>query len=216
MGVTFKMASYRIIPAVRHFSTSAARSSKMVQAPIQLFGLEGRYAHALYSAASKEKKLDAVEKELKAFQGVIAKDANLREFMANPSIQKVEKKDVLEKLCGQHKASAVTANFLGAMAENNRLPKMNSIIGAFEKLMAAHRGEIICSVTTAKALDAANKKELTAALNAFLKKGETLKLELNVDPSIIGGMVVNIGDKYVDMSMATKIKAYSALIKQDI
>merc|ERR1712047_28623 len=200
MGVTFKMASYRIIPAVRRFSTSAARSGKMVQAPIQLFGLEGRYAHALYSAASKEKKLDAVEKELKA----------------NPSIQKVEKKDVLEKLCGQHKASAVTANFLGAMAENNRLPKMNAIIGAFEQLMAAHRGEIVCSVTTAKALDAANKKELTAALNAFLKKGETLKLELNVDPALIGGMVVNIGDKYVDMSMATKIKAYSALIKQDI
>merc|ERR1711963_917653 len=136
MGVTFKMASYRIIPAVRRFSTSVAKSSKMVQAPIQLFGLEGRYAHALYSAASKEKKLDAVEKELKAFQGVIAKDANLREFMANPSIQKVEKKDVLEKLCGQQKASAVTSNFLGPWLRTTDFPRMNSIIGAFEKLMA--------------------------------------------------------------------------------
>merc|ERR1712062_278197 len=96
MGVTFKMATYRIIPAVRRFSTSAARSGKMVQAPIQLFGLEGRYAHALCSAASKEKKLDAVEKELKAFQGVIAKDVNLREFMANPSIQKVKKGETLK------------------------------------------------------------------------------------------------------------------------
>merc|ERR1712018_560250 len=216
MGVTFKMASYRIIPAVRHFSTSAARSSKMVQAPIQLFGLEGRYAHALYSAASKEKKLDAVEAELKKFQGVFAKDANLREFMANPSVQKVEKKTVLDKVMTQSKASPVTANFFGAMAENGRLPKMNAIIGAFEKLMAAHRGEIICSVTTAKELDAKNKKDLTAAREAFLKKGETLKPNLDVDPSIIGGMIVNIGDRYVDMSMASKIKAYSALIKQEV
>merc|ERR1712038_108949 len=216
MGVTFKMASYRIIPAVRHFSTTSAVRGKLVQAPIQLFGLEGRYAYALYSAASKEKKLDAVEAELKKFQGVFAKDANLREFMANPSVQKVEKKTVLDKVMTQSKASPVTANFFGAMAENGRLPKMNAIIGAFEKLMAAHRGEIICSVTTAKELDAKNKKDLTAALEAFLKKGETLKLNLDVDPSIIGGMIVNIGDRYVDMSMASKIKAYSALIKQEV
>merc|ERR1711935_40309 len=215
MGVTFKMASYPVVSAVRRFSTSAIRG-KLVQAPIQLFGLEGRYAHALYSAASKEKKLDAVEQELKKFQGVVAKDANLREFMANPSIQKIEKKDVLKMVMDQAKASSVTSNFFGAMAENGRLPKMNAIIGAFDKLMASHRGEIICTVTTAKALDPTNTKALTAALESFLKKGETLKLELTVDPSIIGGMVVNIDDKYVDMSMATKIQTYSALIKQDI
>merc|ERR1712086_956863 len=128
------------------------------------------------------------------FQGVVAKDANLREFMANPSIQKIEKKDVLKMVMDQAKASSVTSNFFGAMAENGRLPKMNAIIGAFDKLMASHRGEIICTVTTAKALDPTNTRALTAAL----------KLELTVDPSIIGGMVVNIDDKYVDMSMATK------------
>jgi len=209
------MASYRGFCAVRQFSSSAVRA-KLVQAPIQLFGMEGRYAHALYSAAAKQNALDAVESELKAFQGVVAADANLKEFMHNPSIQKVEKKNVLEGVMKSQGASDVTTNFFGAMAENGRLPKMNAIIGAFEKLMAAHRGEIICIVTTAKPLDAENKTELGAALESFLKPGESIKLELLVDPSIIGGMIVNIGDKYVDMSMATKIKAYTALIKQAV
>jgi len=209
------MASYMFVPAVRQFSTSAARGA-LVKAPIQLFGMEGRYAHALYSAATKEKKLDVVEGELKKFQKIVAANNNLKEFMANPSIQKVEKKSVLELVMKEQNASSVTTNFFGAMAENGRLPKMNAIIGAFEKLMAAHRGEIICTVTTAKALDAKNKKDLQAALESFLKKGESIKLELTVDPSIIGGMIVNIGDKYADMSMASKIKSYTSLIKQAV
>ena len=51
-------------PQARMFSTSASAQAKLVKAPIQLFGVEGRYAHALYSAASKQKQLDSVEKEL--------------------------------------------------------------------------------------------------------------------------------------------------------
>merc|ERR1712170_17543 len=95
MGLTFKMAAPRFAGVVRQFSTSAPRSH-LVSAPIQLFGLEGRYAHALYSAASKEKKLDAVEKELKAFQALVSKDAPLAEYLANPTIQKVEKRNTIE------------------------------------------------------------------------------------------------------------------------
>lgn len=65
-------------------------------------------------------------------------------------------------------------------------------------------------------LDAANKKELEAVLKGFLKKGETLKLSLKVDPTIIGGMIVSIGDKYVDMSIGSKIKKYTKLIEASV
>jgi F-type H+-transporting ATPase subunit O len=53
-------------------------------------------------------------------------------------------------------------------------------------------------------------------LQAFAKKGETIKIELKVDPTIIGGMVVSIGDKYVDMSVATKIKKYTEIIQDAV
>ena len=65
-------------------------------------------------------------------------------------------------------------------------------------------------------MDAKESKALDTALRGFLKKGESLLLETVVDPSLIGGMRVNIGDKYVDMSMASKIKTYTALLKQAV
>ena len=61
-------------------------------------------------------------------------------------------------------------------------------------------------------LDAAMKTELESALKAFLKGNQKLLLTVKVDPAIIGGMVVSIGDKYVDMSIATKIKKYTDII----
>lgn len=61
-------------------------------------------------------------------------------------------------------------------------------------------------------LDDALKTELEAALKSFLKQGQKLLLTVKVDPEIIGGMVVSIGDKYVDMSIATKVKKYTEII----
>ncbi|MPC43712.1 ATP synthase subunit O, mitochondrial [Portunus trituberculatus] len=82
--------------------------------------------------------------------------------------------------------------------------------------MAAVRGEVICEVTTAKPLDAPAMKELEATLKAFTKSGETIKVTTKVDPSIIGGMLVSIGDKYIDMSMASKINRYTALLQEAV
>lgn len=65
-------------------------------------------------------------------------------------------------------------------------------------------------------LDAAEQQELKKTLQSFTKKGETIKLELKVDPVIIGGMIVSIGDKYVDMSVATKIKKYTEIIQNAV
>jgi F-type H+-transporting ATPase subunit O len=201
---------------VRSFSTSANFHSKLVTPPVHLFGIEGRYAHALYSAATKEKKLDVVEKDIKDIQTLLKKDVKLAEFMANPTVKRNEKREVLTAAFKKRNYTPVTVNLFASLADNGRLNKLNAVFGAFNKLMAAHRGEVLCLVTTAKPLDQAYVTELRTALEAFLQKGEMLQLETKVDPSLIGGMVVNIGDKYVDMSTATKIKTYTNLIKQAV
>lgn len=200
---------------IRQFSTSSVRA-KLVAPPIHIFGIEGRYAHAVYSAASKEKKLDVVEKELKDIQALLKTQPKLQEFMNNPTVKRGEKRDVLLATFKKQNFSSVTTNLFGALADNGRLNRLNGFFNAFSKIMGAHRGEVLCTVTTAKPLEQGHLKELRAALEAFLKKGETLQLETKVDPSLIGGMVVNIGDRYVDMSMATKIKTYTNLIKQAV
>ncbi|KAA0202004.1 hypothetical protein HAZT_HAZT001788 [Hyalella azteca] len=215
-----------------------------VQAPVQLFTLEGRYATALYSAASKQKALPQVEKDLKEFGSLLKTDKPLKELLLNPLLKKELKKEALNFALTKKKANNLTINLFGneylalhfwpprssdltwhlviimkynsALAENNRLAKVDAVLSSFDTIMAAERGEVVCEVTTAKPLDAAGQKEVQAALGAFLKKGETLNLTMKVDPSIIGGMVVSIGDKYVDMSIASKINKYTQVIQQTV
>ncbi|XP_063363037.1 ATP synthase subunit O, mitochondrial [Cydia amplana] len=196
---------------VRSLSTSSA-AAQLVKPPVQVFGMEGRYASALYSAASKNKCLDAVEKELSSFQQNMKTDAKLKEFLINPTLKRTLKAEALKHVSGKISLSPATGNLLCLMAENGRLGKLEAVINAFKIMMAAHRGEVTCEVVTAKPLDAGQKQNLEAALKKFLKGSETLQLTAKVDPSLMGGMVVSIGDKYVDMSVASKVKKYTELI----
>jgi len=211
------MASFnKVAILARQFSTSGAVQGQLVKPPIAIFGTEGRYANALYSAASKQKKLDVVEKDLMKFQAAIKGDKQLKEFLDNPLIKKSAKKEAIENGLKKLNYNTLTINLLGAMAENGRMKSTEAVIGAFSRIMSAERGEVICEVTTAKALDAATEKELEAALKMFVSKGQNILLTKKVDPSILGGMLVSIGDKFVDMSMASKIKAYTTVIKDAV
>ena len=208
MPVTMSVS--RII--VRSFSSSSA-VQQMVKPPIQVFGLEGRYAVALYSAATKQKSLQNVEKDLVKFQDLMKKDQKLNEFVKDPSTKRKMKVEALKSICNKISLSKETSNLLGLLAENGRLGKLNTVINTFKLLLAASRGEVVCEVISAKPLDAEMKTKLEGALKGFLSKGQTIQLSTKVDPSLIGGMIVSIGDKYVDMSVATKIKKYSEVIK---
>ncbi|XP_068122159.1 ATP synthase subunit O, mitochondrial [Hyperolius riggenbachi] len=209
-------AAGRISLKVRSFSTSVSRPvAKLIRPPIQVFGLEGRYATALYSAASKEKKLDQVEKEMNRMT-VLFKDPKISGVIVNPHIKKALKQKTITDLVTKEKFSPLTANFVNLLAENGRLRSTADIISAFAKIMSAHRGEVLCSVTTASPLDEASLTELKAALNGFLAKGEVLQLETKTDPSILGGMIVSVGDKYADMSTKTKIQKLTKIMKDTV
>ncbi|GFO12369.1 ATP synthase subunit o, mitochondrial, partial [Plakobranchus ocellatus] len=122
----------------------------------------------------------------------------------------------VEDIMKKRNFTDLTTNLFVTLAENGRINKTPQVLSSFSKIMSAHRGEVVCSVVTAKALDEASMKELRAALQGFLKKGQSLQLQTEVDPALIGGMKVTIGDRYVDMSMASKIKTYTNLIKQAV
>lgn len=187
-------------------------TTPMVKPPVQLFGLEGRYATALFSAASKLKQLDQVEKDLSALQETLKADPKLRECVVSPIINRrvlgIALKEAAEKL----RFAPATANLLGLLADNGRLKKLDTVINAYKTIMSAHRGEVVCEVVTAKPLDASQTKQLEGALKSFLKSNQSLKITSRADPSIIGGLIVSIGDKYVDMSIASKVKMYTDVI----
>ena len=83
------------------------------QPPVQVFGLEGRYASALYSAASKQKALEKVEKELIVFQQTVAKDERLSEFIKNPILKRSLKVDALASVAKKQNMTPLSANLLG-------------------------------------------------------------------------------------------------------
>ncbi|KAM3958927.1 LOW QUALITY PROTEIN: ATP synthase subunit O, mitochondrial [Aphomia sociella] len=199
---------------VRSLSTSTT-AAQLVKSPVQVFGLEGRYASALYSAGSKTKTLDAVEKELTSFQKGLT-DAPLKAFIINPTLKRSLKVNALKAIATKINLSPTTSNLLGLLAENGRLGKLDTVINAFKIIMAAHRGEVTCEVITAKPLDQTQKQNLEAALKKFLKANETILLTAKVDPALLGGMVVSIADKYVDMSVATKVKKYTEIISATV
>ncbi|KAI8421792.1 hypothetical protein MSG28_009752 [Choristoneura fumiferana] len=209
------MAMMKTNMLVRSLSTSST-AAQLVKPPVQVFGLEGRYASALYSAATKSKSLDVVEKELSSFQQSMKTDAKLKEFIINPSMKRNLKSDGLKHVAAKINLSPNTGNLLCLLAENGRLGKLDAVINAFKTIMAAHRGEVTCEVVTAKPLDQAQRQALEAALKKFLKSNETLHLTAKVDPALVGGMVVSIADRYVDMSVASKVKKYTELISTPV
>uniref|UniRef100_A0A8C0H8F7 Uncharacterized protein n=1 Tax=Chelonoidis abingdonii TaxID=106734 RepID=A0A8C0H8F7_CHEAB len=85
------------------------------------------------------------------------------------------------------------------LAENGCLQQTLDVISAFGKIMSAYCGDVLYSITIANPLDQASLTELKTALSGFLAKGEVLKLETKTDLSILGVMIVGIGDKYADL-----------------
>lgn len=89
-----------------------------------MFGINGRYATALYSAANKEKQLEIVEKDLKDIQGAIKKKGKLADYLNNPSLKRGEKKELLTSALGKSKASKLTSNLIGKVIYKEKHIKM--------------------------------------------------------------------------------------------
>lgn len=201
---------------VRTFSTSVARPfTKLVRPPVQIYGVEGRYATALYSAASKQNKLDQVEKELLRVVQLL-KEPKLATAILNPHVKRSIKVKSIGDMTTREKFSPLTTNLIHLLAENGRLNNTHGIISAFSTMMSVHRGEVPCTVTTASALDEATLSELKTVLQNFLSKSQVLKLEVKTDPAIMGGMIVRIGEKYVDMSARSKIQKLSKAMREAV
>lgn len=188
--------------------------SKMVKPPISLFGVEGRYVNALYSAASKSKKLDAVEGDLKKLASLYKTDTKFREFLVNPLINPQQKNQVFEKdLKSKLKLNDLSVNLLSVMSENRRLKLLPDVDNSFHQIMSAVRNELNCTIISAKPLADGKKKEVEESIKGFSSK--KILLSYKQDPSIIGGLIIDFnGEHYIDMSIRSKIRLYSECIKQ--
>jgi F-type H+-transporting ATPase subunit O len=186
------------------------------QPPLKLFGTAARYASALYTASAKKSALAAVEAEIKQIVSLANSDKKFKEFMEDPTMARKKKLAGLDEFCKGGKFTETTSNFIKVVGENGRLNELEKIAECFEELCMASRGEVKCVVTTAEPLDAAMLADVTAALKGHVPANAKVIVSTKVDPRIVGGMTVGIGEKYLDLSLLSKIQKVEQLIANPV
>lgn len=187
--------------AFRSFSDAAEHKP-----PISLHGLQARYANATYVAASKAGVLDKVEGELLALQQTAKTNAAFSSFLMNPLIGRDEKVTQVTELLGT-KTTPTTLNLMTTLAGNARLSELDKIVTSFSELMKAKRGVVEATIISAEPLSKAQTDAVQKAMKSQVGKGKQVMLATKVDPGILGGLQVQIGDQFLDLSVSSKIDA---------
>lgn len=166
-------------------------------------GLAERYAKALFELADEQKALDAVADDLRALRAMIAASADFRRLIRSPVLSRAEQAKAIAAIAGRAGFSVLTRNLLGVAARNRRLFVLPEVIAGYLHELAARRGEVSAEVTAAQALTPAQ----TDAVNEQLRKavGRKVAVDIRVDPSLIGGIIVKVGSRMVDASLKSKL-----------
>ncbi|KAL8425728.1 hypothetical protein Efla_003106 [Eimeria flavescens] len=184
--------------------------SSSVKSTTDRYSLEGRYGYALHAAAQEAKALDQVHADVQGLQDAFQSSGEFAEFAKTPGLTAELKVSVVQQIADRFKLHKITKNFLSTVAENKRMADLPKILGSFEELYRATRGEVRCFVTSAKDLTADQKKEVIAALQKRAGPKATVLAEFNTSPSIAGGLLVRMGDEVLDYTIATRVESLRA------
>eukprot|EP00924_Labyrinthula_sp_SR-Ha-C_P004532 maker-scaffold_1-snap-gene-3.2-mRNA-1 protein AED:0.06 eAED:0.06 QI:267/1/1/1/0.5/0.33/3/231/214 len=183
------------------FSTAAP-----VELPIQLFGVNANYANALFKIAVRQNTLDTVEKDLTSFSSMIKTNEKLKSYLDNPIISTEHKVQDITKVADQVGLSKTTSSFLAILAENDRLGEFGDVVSKFSELMKAKNGIVEATVKTASELSKADLKRVKKAISdRYLESGKTLRLKTEVEPALLGGLQLQLGETFLDLSTQTQI-----------
>ncbi|KAL8629970.1 hypothetical protein Q9189_004346 [Teloschistes chrysophthalmus] len=205
----------QILPINRR-SYAQAAAVQDTKPPVALFGLDGTYASALYTAAVKTSSLESTSKSLAALAEVFKKDTKLSIILSAPTLSPSDKSQIVQELqrhMGSVDKGETVKNFLKTLSDNNRLGILQDVCDKFGILMGAARGEIDLTVTSAGKLDGKTLQRLeTAVAKSEYSQGKKLKVVPKVNPDIMGGLVVEIGDRTIDLSVSSKIAKMNKLL----
>jgi F-type H+-transporting ATPase subunit delta len=175
-------------------------------------GVSGRYATALFDLARDENSIDAVKADLDRFAAMLDESADLKRLVRSPVFAAEAQLKALSAVLEKAEITGVSANFLKVLAANRRLFAVSEVIRAFNALVAKFKGEATADVTVAETLSDKNLEALKAALKSVT--GKDVTLDVKVDPSIIGGLVLKLGSRMVDSSLRTKLNSIKNAMKE--
>lgn len=172
-----------------------------------------RYVKSLLSLAVEQQALDAVHNDMQLFSRVCEENRAFTLMLRNPVIKHDQKREVLERLF-KGKVHALTLAIFDIITRKNREPLLPAIAREFHAAYNTYKGIEHATVTTAVKLDARLRGELEQIVKTISSKKEVELVE-KVDPEMIGGFVLNVGDRQIDASIKNKLKALKVTFSQN-
>ena len=176
------------------------------------YGIAGRYATAVFELAKEGKDLAAVEKDLSALDAALTDSADLRELIASPVYSRDQQAAAMAAVAKKMRLGATVSNTIALMASKRRLFALPQMIGSVKALIAREKGEVTAEVVSAKALTKAQTDKLAKTLKS--KFGKDIRINATVDENIIGGLIVKVGSKMIDSSIASKLSKLQNTMKE--
>lgn len=186
-------------------------SSDLASAATGSTEIARRYATALFELADQGKVLDRVADDLRQLKRMLAASHDLRRLVRSPVLRRAEQGRAMLAVMEQAEHHTLSRNFVGLVAANRRLFALGAMIDAYLTELAARRGEITVHVASAAALSETHAKSVAAALSKAV--GGKIAVEHEIDPSLLGGLVVRVGSRMVDSSLSTKLRKLELAMK---
>lgn len=178
--------------------------------------LASRYAHSLLSLAQEKGVMEEVQADLAGIKNAYDESPELRSFLKSPVINILTKKAAIEKAFGS-KISKLTLLFLEKLVDSRREMYIAEIAQSYHDSYKSFKGIVTAKVVTPVPMSDKIRAEVTNIIknNKEFINASAIEIEEKVDPSLIGGLIINVGDKQVDASFSKKINEFKMAFSQN-
>lgn len=175
-------------------------------------GIAKRYATAVFELAREAGAIGTLESDTDALSAALGESADFAAMVRSPLYSRQDQQDAITALAGRMGLSPLTVNTLALMAAKRRLFVLPQLLKALRDLIATEKGEVTAEITAAAPLTDAQAARLADTLKA--KIGRDVKINTTVDESLIGGLVVKVGSRMIDTSVAAKLANLQQAMKE--
>ncbi len=169
-----------------------------------------QYANALSDIALAQGAAEPAAKQLADFGAAYAESAELRTFLASPAVTLEAKHGVLEKIAARLGASKIIRNFLFVIADHRRTQILPEMIAAFQQVLRQRQGMAEAEISSATELNAEQRVDFAKMLERLT--GKKVETKYSLDPALLGGAVVRIGDTIYDGSLRSRLNEMRKLL----
>ena len=175
-------------------------------------GISARYASALFGLANEQDDIPALEKNVGILKEALDESADLNRLISSPIYSRDQQQSAITAIAKKLGLNDMMTNTLALMSEKRRLFVVPTFLSVLEDLIAASKNEITAEVVSAKALTKVQLDNLAKSLKSNFSKD--IKINIAVDETLIGGMIVKVGSRMIDTTIQANLNSLQNVMKE--